>query len=165
MKITLTLSFVLMAASALCGEPSKPQTTAPEAVGAEANAKQRRDKHAAHRQKMSTLQEEFRAAKTREERVAVQDRMRVLRHERTELMRRSGRSGEDESTSEGDGNGRGGGKGRGDGKGGGRGKNKGGSQISSEASPVPKPKAKPEAGATKEEKPAGAPKTDKPKKL
>lgn len=112
---------------ARAGEPAKPKeapqaAAEPEARGAQANARHRRDKHAAHREKMTVLHEQMRAAKTPAERTAVQNNMRELRAARKAEMRRSG--GADESAGKrrrGQGKGSGKGGGRGDGGGGGDG--------------------------------------------
>lgn len=145
MKTSLALLLVLLAVPALCGEPPKAaaKKPAPEDVGAEDNARQRRDKHADHRQKMTALRDEFRAAKTPQERADVQQRIQALRRARQDVMRRSGRGGGDGSGSEG-GNGRGGGRGqgggRGDGSGGGGGRGDGsggGRRAPKSATPAP----------------------------
>lgn len=145
MKTSLALLLVLLAVPALCGEPPKaaPKKQAPEDVGAEENARQRRDKHADHRQKMTTLRDEFRAAKTPQERADVQQRIQALRRTRQDQMRRTGRGGGDASAAEGGtgkGGGRGQGGGRGDGSGGGGGRGDGsggGRRARNSATPAP----------------------------
>lgn len=145
MKTSLALLLLLLAVPALCGEPPK---AAPEDVGAQENALQRREKNAEHRKKMTALRGEFRAAKTPKERAEIQQRIQSLRRARQEQMRRSGRGGGDASASEGGVSGLGGGRGKGGGGGGGgRGDGSGGGRRAPKAA-APAPPANPETPAT-----------------